>query len=87
MSNRGRLARGGFTGQRGPFAEGTLSFSTEELAQLPRVPNAMDEDFNMIGLWGELTVARHVFKKVPHGDGDLVVDFVDGVQSMTDVVD
>ena len=69
------------------FSDGYLAFTTDELALLPNVPNAMDEAFNMIGLWGELTLVRHAFQKVPHGDGEMVVDFVDGTQSMADLID
>ena len=62
--------------------EGRLMIPSELLEQLPRVDNAVDDNYDLVGLWAELTVARHQLRKAPlddSGERDLVIDFVHAV--------
>ena len=77
----GRLVKSTFD------SAGELTFTRSELAQLPEVPNAIDFDDNQIGLWGEVTIARHHFQKVSVPEGEIVIDFVHAIQSPVDVVE
>ncbi|MDP6931799.1 MAG: IPT/TIG domain-containing protein, partial [Myxococcota bacterium] len=61
---------------RGDDSEGTLRLGPAVLGQLPEALNEFDDNYDQVGLWGEMTVARHQLRKVPTDDGDLVVDFV-----------
>lgn len=67
-------------------AAGEIIFSRSDLLQLPVAPNQVDDAYDLIGYWGELTVSYHQLRKVPNGDGDLVIDFVHAIQAPIDVV-
>lgn len=66
--------------------DGKISFSIEDLQQLPVAENRVDDEYDLIGLWGELTVSHHQLRKVANGDGEMVIDFVHAIQSPIDVV-
>jgi len=66
----------------GVDGEGSLTIPSELLEQLPRVDNAVDDNYDLVGLWAELTVARHQLRRAPlddSGERDLVIDFVHAV--------
>ncbi|MEC7987390.1 MAG: IPT/TIG domain-containing protein [Myxococcota bacterium] len=68
-------------------ADGYLEITPEEISPMPLAPNAIDEEDDFVGLWGELTIARHEFRKVAHGENDIVIDFVHSIQSPVDLID
>lgn len=75
---------------RGDDAAGTVTIPPAVMAQLPDVYNAQDANWDLVGYWAELTVARHQFRKVPIEGGDLVVDFMHVVSApvmLTDYAD
>ena len=67
---------------QGSDADGSLTWDAAALAGLPLAPNRIDDNTDLIGLHGELTLARHELRSVDLGDGEetLVIDFVDAVQ-------
>lgn len=61
---------------------GTFTIPASQLAGLPRAPNALDPNFDLVGMWAELSVATHTLRRVEMPDGgDLVVDFMHVVNS------
>ena len=41
------------------YADGYLEFTPDELLNIPLVPNEIDDAYEFIGLWGELTISKH----------------------------
>jgi hypothetical protein len=66
--------------------DGELSFIPLDLLQLPITENKLDDEYNLVGLWGEITVSHHQLRKVANGDGEMVIDFVHAVQTPIDVI-
>ncbi|MEZ4316725.1 MAG: hypothetical protein R3F61_04460 [Myxococcota bacterium] len=65
-------------------SDGRLRFPATLLAQLPeRVENRIDDNVDFVGLWGDITIARHQLRKVAliDGKGDVVVDFIQAVNA------
>lgn len=67
-------------------SDGEIAFAPIDLLKLPITPNEVDDTYDLIGLWGELTVSYHQLRKVPNGDGDMVIDFIHAVQAPIDVI-
>ena len=61
---------------------GYVAIPPDILGRLPaRVENHLDENYDFTGLWGEATLTRHVVRRIPDRDGDLVVDVVHSTQA------
>ena len=69
------------------YDEGYLEFTPNELSSLPLVPNAIDDFYELVGLWGEISISRHQFFKMPYEDDEVVVDVVHIIQSPIDLVE
>ena len=62
-------------------AAGRFDFDPEDFSQLPEALNEVDQDYNQIGYWAEVTITRHQLTAVPSSEGDVVVDFVHAVNA------
>ena len=49
--------------------------------------NAIDDEYELIGLWGEMSISKHQFFQIPYGDDDIIIDFVEVIQSPVDLVE
>ena len=65
----------------GDDSTGTVTIPAEALAQLPTAKNLLNFDYDTVAYWGDLTIARHQLRRVPFGDGHLVIDFMHAVNS------
>jgi hypothetical protein len=63
----------------GDDSTGQLLIAPEDLQALPEAPNQWDEWGEAVGYWGEMTIARHQFRKVKVEGGDMVIDFVHAI--------
>ena len=68
-------------------SEGTFTFSPEELAQLPLAAQEVDEEYDLKGNWGEITVTRHQLTAVPSSEGDVVIDLVHSVNAPIGIIE
>ena len=55
---------------------GSLEIDAGVLQALPQAPNRIDGNDEQTGIWAEMNVVRHQFRKVDVSDGDLIVDFM-----------
>jgi hypothetical protein len=77
----GRLVKGA------AYQDGYMEFTSDELSSLPLVPNAIDEEYEFIGLWGEMSISKHQFFTIPYEDDEVIIDIVEVVQSPVDLVE
>jgi len=64
--------------------DGRLRIPAFLMEALPeRVENRIDENFDFVGMWGDVTIARHQLRKLRLADdsGDIVVDFVSSLNA------
>ena len=65
---------------------GTLTIPATELAALPLAANALSDEDEFIGFWGELNLVAHQLRSVNYRDNSLVVDFVHAISTPIDIV-
>ena len=67
-------------------SDGEISFEPIDLLKLPITPNRVDDDYDLVGYWGELTVSHHQLRKISNGEGEMVIDFIHAIQAPIDVI-
>jgi len=66
---------------------GSLTLTRDELEQLPRAANRINDNDDLSGMWGEITISRHQMRKVRYIGGDLVIDFVHAINTPIDIIE
>ena len=66
--------------------ESTATVDLQWLAELPPTQNMWNEGDELVGLWGDMTIARHQLRKVDLPQGDMVIDFVHAINGPVTLV-
>ena len=62
---------------RADDSAGEFVIPATDLDELPLADNAFDANYDQVGLWAEMTIARHTLRPVALADGEnLVIDFL-----------
>ena len=54
--------------------------------RLPAINCQLDDNDDLLGLWGELNVTAHQLRKVPWQNGHMVIDFAHAVSTPIDII-